>query len=292
MKISKNNAIFAMDPSHSPVAYAKSGDKVTFETMDCFSDTVQSHSDLVSSIDFNRVNPATGPLFIEDAKAGDVLKVTIEAIRVNNQGAVVTAPGLGLLSDGIETEETIICPVSEDTITFKDYNLPIRKMVGVIGTAPKKDAINTGTPDSHGGNMDSVDLGEGATVYLPVNVDGALLALGDLHAAMGDGEVMGSGLEIAGEVDLTVEVIKNKAYPTPMIETETEWMTVASAETLDESALIATQHMSDFLQSKEGMTFNEAGMFMSIMGSLKVSQAVNPNKTMRMVVQKAHLKSK
>ena len=112
--------------------------------------------------------------------------------------------------------------------------------------------------------------------------------MGDMHAAMGDGEIMGAGLEIQGEVEVEIEVIKNCDYPLPLIETETSWITVGSAENMEEASDIAIRHMVDLLQKKTTFTFNEAGMLLSLAGNLKASQVVNPNSTMRMELDKKY----
>ena len=285
-RVSREHVIFEMNKDNEPVLTAVSGETVVFETQDCFSGEVQSEADTVSDIDFTTVNPATGPLYVSGAEVGDTLKVTINRIAVDNKGAVLTAPGLGLLSDGIGTEETAIAEVTDTATLYKGYEIPLRKMVGVIGTAPAGEGINTGTPDDHGGNLDTILLGEGATLYLPVNVEGALLAMGDLHSSMGDGEIMGSGLEVAGEIEVVVEVLKDSALPLPFIETNELYATLGSRETMEDASKVALHNMVEFLTAKTDMTFNHAGMFLSLAGDLKVSQAVNPNKTMRVEVRK------
>ena len=208
MRISKEHAIYAMSKENKAVLRCQSGDTVVFETCDCFHDTVRHEADVVSSVDFDRVNPATGPLYIEGADVDDLLKVDILSITVDTQGAVVAAPGLGRLADLIEKEQTAIGKISGDKVVILGRELPVNKMIGVIGTAPDGEAISTGTPHDHGGNMDCAEVREGVSLYLPVCVEGALLAMGDLHACMGDGEVMGCGLEVAGEVTVRVEVVK------------------------------------------------------------------------------------
>lgn len=278
-----------MDKDNQPVAWAKSGDRVAFETLDCFSNTVLSEEDLVSSIDFSKVNPATGPLFVEEAQVGDVLKVTIHKIELASQGSVVTAPGLGQLADQIEYEETVICEVTDEYVNYKGIKIPLRKMIGVIGTAPKGDPVNTGTPDTHGGNMDTTRITEGSILYLPVNVEGALLVMGDLHAVMGDGEIMGSGLEIPGTVEVTVEVLKNCDYPLPLVETEALWVTIGSKPTMEEATKLALSHMVNLITSLTPLTRNQAGMFLSMAGDLMSSQVVNPNVTQRVEVKKSLL---
>lgn len=285
-KIKNHQVIFEMNQENEAVLTVESGERVIFETMDCFSGKVVSAEDTVSNIDFSTVNPATGPLFIQDAQPGDTLKVTIHKIDLKDQGVILTAPGLGLLADGIEQEETVLTEVTDETTRYKGFDIPLRKMIGVIGTAPAGEGVNTGTPDAHGGNLDTILVREGAAVYLPVNVEGALLAMGDMHSSMGDGEIMGAGSEVAGEIEVEVEVLKDSTLPLPFIETEELYVTLASAETMEEASQLALNNMVDFLQTKTDLTYNQAGMFLSMAGDLKVSQAVNPNKTMRVEVRK------
>ncbi len=285
-KISREHVIFEMNKENKPVLTVDSGTNVIFETQDCFSGEVQTEADTVSSIDFSKVNPATGPLYIKGAEVGDALKVTIRRITLDDQGAVLAAPGLGMFAEDIEKEETVIGEVTEDATFYKGHEIPLRKMVGVIGTAPAGEGVNTGTPHDHGGNLDTTLLTEGATLYLPVNTPGALLAMGDMHSAMGDGEIMGSGLEVAGEIEVTVEVVKENNYPLPFVETEDLYATLASRETMEEASKVALDHMVEVIRDKTDLTFNQAGMFLSLAGDLKVSQAVNPNKTMRVEVRK------
>ena len=289
MKISKTHDIYTMDQNNEPVAYAESGDTVIFETCDCFHDTVLTEEDLVSQIDFSHVNPATGPLYINGAEIGDALKVKIKKITIAEQGATVTAPGLGRLENLIEHEETVIAKIDDDYVYYKDLTIPLNKMIGVIGTAPAGDGIATGIPDDHGGNMDTTMIKEGSILYLPVNVEGALLSMGDLHASMGDGEIMGAGMEVQGEVEVEIEVVKNCNYKLlPLIETDDLWITIASAESMEDASDQAIKNMVDFLQQKTDLTFNQAGMLLSLAGNLRVSQIVNPNKTMRMELNKRY----
>lgn len=289
-RISREYVIFEMNKENKPVLSVNNGATVVFETKDCFSGEVQSEADTVSNIDFAKVNPATGPLFVNGAEVGDILKVSIKRISLADSGAVLTAPGLGLLTDGIKKEETAIGKVTEYATLYKGHTIPLCKMVGVIGTAPAGEGVNTGTPHDHGGNLDTTLLGEGATLYLPVNVEGALLAMGDMHSSMGDGEIMGSGMEVSGEIEVEIEVLKDTELPLPLIETADLYATLASRETMEEASKVALNNMVDLIKAKTDLTFNQAGMLLSLAGDLKVSQAVNPNKTMRVELKKDILK--
>lgn len=291
LKINSENVVFKMDKDNKPVLTAKSGDVVIFETKDCFSESVQKETDLVSHIDFSKVNPATGPLFVEDAKAGDTLKVYIEKIKLKKQAAAVCLPGLGVLSDKIEKEVTIILDVNEDEnyVDFLGKKLELKKMIGVIGTAPKNEAVVTGTPDSHGGNMDTLIISEKSTIYLPVNVDGALLSMGDLHAVMGDGEIGGSGAEISGEVTVKIEVIKNEQSFLPRVEYDNKVACIGCDKDMFKASKIATENMVRYLMKENNRSFEENTILLSLVGNLKVCQAVNPNFSMRMEIDKKYI---
>lgn len=293
MKISADNFVYAMSAENEAAASCKPGETVVFETQDCFSDQIQSEDVLFESTNWETINPATGPLAIEGAEIGDTLKVKIKKIELNDHGVMVAVPEMGFLEEFITESETKIIPIEGDKALFNDnIEIKLNPMIGVIGTSPGKDeeAVPCGTPDSHGGNMDTKVIKEGSTLYLPVRVPGAMLAMGDLHAAMGDGEVVVTGIEIAGEVTVEVDLIKDKALSDPMVETDAAFYTIASAEKLDDAASKASNNMFEFLNQRLDLSNNEIAMLMSIICDLQVSQVVDPKKTARMRVDKEVLK--
>ena len=283
LTIKRDTVVYAMSADNAPAARAQSGDTILFETMDCFSGQIASESDSLGTLDWDRINPATGPVYIEDAEPGDTLKVEILCIDLAPQAALVESPGSGVTGIWAREEHTKILPVEAGMVTFNDrVKLPVQAMIGVIGTAPAEGAVSTGTPDLHGGNMDCRRIGEGAALYLPVNVPGALLAMGDIHAVMGDGEVCVCGAEIAGEITVRVTVIKGMPLPLPFLVTADAAMAIYSAPGLDAAAEGATQRMRAFLTDAAGMAPHEAGMLLSLAADLRICQAVDPNKTCRM----------
>lgn len=281
MKISSNHSLYSMDKANSPVARVELPTRLTFETLDCFGGQVKCERNTIETLDFSRVNPATGPVYLEGVKPGDVIAVHIRDIKVKSPGVMVAAPGAGLLGELVTQSETMMVPIENGKARFKEIELPLNPMIGVIGVAPAGDSITCGTPDRHGGNMDTTLIKAGSTLYLPVQVEGALLAMGDLHAAMGDGEIMISGIEVAGEVDVTVELAAGKKLVNPLIVTEKVVATLASAESLDQAVEVATREMAQLLQEEEGLSLNEAGMLMSACGNAEISQVVDPLKTAR-----------
>ncbi|MBQ2770925.1 MAG: acetamidase/formamidase family protein, partial [Clostridia bacterium] len=190
LRIEDTHVTDRMDASVLPVARCKSGDTVVFVTRDCYDNAVTSPERPCGDRTDTLANPATGPLFVEGAEEGDVLKVEILKIDLRSWGVMRSSPTAGAFPYLYEKREARIFDLSRGQVEFDEVlTEPVDTMIGVIGTAPAGEGIDTETPDSHGGNMDCNRIVEGSTLYLPVNTPGALLAMGDLHARMGDGEV-------------------------------------------------------------------------------------------------------
>jgi len=293
MKISSENYVYSMSAHNKAAASCKPGETVIFETQDCFSNQIQSEEVLFESTDWDTINPATGPLKVEGAEIGDTLKVEIKKIELNNQGVMVTTPEESYLEGFITKSKTKILPIKNNKVIFNDkINFDLKPMIGVIGTSPGEDkkAVSCGTPASHGGNMDTKVIMAGTTLYLPVKVPGAMLAMGDLHAAMGDGEVGVTGVEAAGEVTVKVDLVKNKDLSDPLLETEAAFYTIASGTDVDAAVKKASNNMFRFLKERLDLHNNEISMLMSIICDLQISQVVDPQKTARMRVDKEALK--
>lgn len=282
-RVDKKNLIYAMSEQNKPALYAENGATIVFETYDCFENQITSPNPPFDALDWSRINPATGPVFIQGAEPGDILEVKIEKIQIGDRGTMMTGPGLGVIGEELSRNVVHLVPIQEGNALFLNkIKLPLNPMIGVIGTAPANgEAISCGSPGQHGGNMDTKVIAEGSTLYLPVHVPGALLAMGDLHAAMGDGEVSVCGVEIAGEVTVTVTVIKGKQWKVPMAKTEYALYTIASEKLLDNAAAAATKNMAAFLETEAGMDKHDAIALLSIGGNLQISQVVDPLKTAR-----------
>lgn len=268
--------VYAFSPDNKPVAKVSSGETLKFKTLDCFSNQIKSEDQLITTIDFNHVNPATGPVYVEDAEPGDVLVVDILDIEVENQGVTSTLPDLGPLFDKIETRTKII-PIKDNKATFNDVTFPINTMIGVIGVAPKDESIPCGAWGFHGGNMDNNRIVKGSRLFFPVNVPGALFQLGDLHATMGDGEICGTGIEIAGEVTVKLDVIKQFDIARPVLETKDKWYTIANAEKYDDALRLVTSDMQELIMNTYGWDATDAYLYMSIQGDIEICQGVKPS---------------
>lgn len=281
--IPKNKVVYAMSRDHAPVEKITSGESIVFQTCDCYNDQITSEGQRYADINQNLGNPATGPLYIDGAEPGDMLKVEIVDIQVASQGVMSVRPGVGVLQDQLEGSRIKIIPIENGFARFNDkLSFPINPMIGVIGVAPGEGSFETMVPEAHGGNLDCNRIVKGATVYLPVFVQGGLLSMGDLHALMGDGEVVICGLEIQGEVTVKVSVVKGKEWPLPMVVSGSEIMTVSSRQTLDEAGRQAAKNMHQFLVKEVNLDPQEAGMLLSLLGNLRICQVVDPLMTSRM----------
>ncbi len=292
----EDGKLYEFTPTLEPAVTVDSGESLTVETLDSLEGAIRSDSDRLESIP-DEVNAATGPIAVEGAEPGDVLAVDIEAIRlVEDAGRVVTVDGFGLLDghDDIEAPRSRMTPVDGDagTITFGDIDVAIDPCIGTIGVATRDDepGYSTLVPHDHGGNLDTTDITAGNTVYFPVFQPGGLLAMGDCKAAMADGEMCGTGSEIATEIDLTVEVIEQPDFTLerPLVETADAWKPLASAETLEEACELANRDAIALLRNEHDLSGTEAYMLSSLVGGLEISQVVDPLVTVRNAVPKAH----
>jgi amidase len=282
--------IYDFNKNHKPVKTVASGTTIEIETYDCFTDQIQSAETVVTEIDWNQINPATGPIYVEGAMPGDVLKVKIEKLEIADQGVMVVGPDLGVMGHRITEMEAKIIPVRDGKAIFNNVEIPVNTMIGVIGVAPAGEGVNCGTPGNHGGNMDNKMVTEGATLYFPVFTEGALFGLGDFHAAMGDGEISVSGIEIPGKATVTLEVLKDVKLQHPMLENDEVFTQIVSAETLDQACKVATEEMIDRIVEKSGLPLSEVTMLMSAAGQAEICQVVDPLMTARFVVPKWLLK--
>lgn len=290
----KESIIYVFDKANKPALTIDSGDMLEVESYDCFENQIDENNSF-EGVDWNRINPATGPVYVNGAQPGDVLKVVIERIEVADYGVMVTGAGIGVMGDRLTGMTQKLVRIENEQVIFDDkLRLPLNKMIGVIGVAPAGDAVPTGTPGAHGGNMDTKLIAEGSTLYLPVMVEGALLALGDLHAAMGDGEVSGAGVEMAGKVTIKVNVLKKGALPyaikQPAIETDEAMVFIASEKTLDEAVKQSAVYAVEYVSKVTGLSLEEVTILMSAAGNAHISQVVDPLMTARFSVPKFVLK--
>ena len=281
-EVNDEKSIYAFTQGMTPILTVPNGSTLVIKTKDCFANQLQKPEDKIDTVDWNQINPATGPIFIEGAEPGDVLEIKIEKVEVGSQGVMMVDKTFGVLKDRFDGMYFRIMPIKDGKIIFDEkLSIPIRPMIGVIGVAPKSGSYSTGTPHSHGGNMDTNLIGAGTTLYLPVSEKGAMLAVGDIHAIQGEGEICGTGVETPAVVTLKVNVRKDMKLNNPVLDDGANIMVIASAQTLDEATVIATSDMADILAAKIPLDMENINYLMSALGNLHISQVVDPLMTVR-----------
>lgn len=283
--LERDSVIYSLDKRHEPKLTVKSGESFSVETEDCYSHQITAEMEKPrQSIDRSFMNPATGPIFVDDARPGDALKIHIDEIHLHDRGVITTGSGVGALGDLVDQGTARVAIIVDDEVKLFGYSLELRPMVGVIGVAPDGEGVKCDTPGPHGGNIDTLNVTEGAIVYLPVQVEGAKLALGDVHATMGDGEVCGTGVETRARVDIRAEVVKEESLSLPIIEHGDCYYVLGSGKNLDKAVKAAVKGAVEFIEENSSLSWQEAYMLASVSTHLKVSQVVNPLETARVEI--------
>jgi acetamidase/formamidase len=280
-----------------PVLYVAPGDSVEFEVFEASGGQLSPASVVadVGAMDFGKINPVTGPVFVDGAEPGDVLKVTLLSFVPSGWGWTANIPGFGLLAD--EFKEPALHLWQYDTATMAPAmygshgRVPLKPFTGTIGVAPAAAGLHSIVPPRRvGGNMDVRDMAAGTALYLPVEVSGALFSVGDTHAAQGDGEVCGTAIESPMRVACKFELLKNEplAFPrfttpgpvTSHLDAKGYEVTTGIGPDLMEAARAAVRTMVDLISGRHGMPPVEAYLLCSVCGDLRISEIVDvPNWT-------------
>lgn len=287
IQLGKPNVTYTFSPDNPPAVKVDPGTTILFETLDALDDQIHSDLDSATKVNLDHVNAATGPVYINGAKPGDTLVAEILDIKPWEWGAALIIPGFGSLQKTIPGPYTKMFSIRKDgCIQYGEHLcLRLKPMIGTIGVAPLE-AITTLSSGIHGGNLDTTDIRAGSKVYLPVLVEGALFGVGDVHAAMGDGEVCGTGIECGAEVSIRFGLIKDYAIPRPRIETDHEIMCLASGEGLEPAITIALQDMVNWLHAERQLSPEEGYVLVSLAGDVRIGQIVDPAVTVRVAIPK------
>ncbi len=290
MKTICDNFIFALGDDKEKAIRIQDGELLCFKTRDCFNDQIDNEDYVFDKLDWDHINPACGPVYLADATPEDCLKVEIVDIKLAEEGTMCCLSDNGVLGRDITHASVKKCKITPEGVHFNELVLPLRPMIGVIGNAPAGNSVACGTPGSHGGNMDNLKITKGSTLYLPIFHDGAYFALGDVHAAMGDGEIMVSGVECPAEVTVRLSVVKGARIMDPMLEDVDHIYTIASSENIEDAIYKVCSAMNKIICQQLGYELNEAGMLMSACGDLQFCQVVDPERTVRFAMPKNILK--
>jgi acetamidase/formamidase len=285
------------DNSIAPVARIVPGDSMEFEVSDASGSQLHPSSTVadVATLDFSKVNPVTGPVFIEGAAPGDVLKITLLSFVPSGWGWTANIPGFGLLADEFKDPALHLWRYDPATLAPALFGrwakVPLKPFTGTIGVAPAQAGLHSIVPPRRvGGNMDVRDIALGTELFLPVEVAGALFSVGDTHAAQGDGEVCGTAIESPMRVALQFDLLKQEplAYPrfrtpgpvTRHLDGKGYEVTTGIGPDLMEAARASVRSMIDLLGRRYALPAVDAYLLCSVCGDLRISEIVDiPNWT-------------
>jgi amidase len=263
---------YVISAEQEPVARIRAPARITVQTLDASTNRVKDSSN-IEYIPVTEVNPATGPVIVDDAGPGDILAVRILDIRVADGPHIKLWPGLGICQDKVKSPITKVCRIKKGVIEFTpSIRLPLHPMIGVIATAPAGKSFPTVSGGNYGGNLDNKLLAPGAIIYLPVFCEGAHLFVGDLHASMGDGELCGLALEASGEVDLEINLLKNRRLGVPMGQKDDTIFACCFYPTCGEAIAELSWEFASFLRDRFGLSVEDAVMLISAAADFRFSQ--------------------
>ena len=284
--------------SHAPVLEVAPGDTISTTTVDARGRD-ESGRDVTP-----RGNPQTGPFLVTGAEPGDTLVVTLDQLRPSREwgftgtsiAANVLEPGFVPQFEDDADDEPAIWDVDAEAWTARlrtpkgplcEIELPLDPMVGCFGVAPPRgQAISTATSSTHGGNMDYRGFRQGARVFFPVAVEGGLFHIGDGHAVQGDGEIVGTGIEISFDVKFTLDLIKGKQIGWPRAESDDYIMAVGNARPLDQAVQHASTEMLSYLEQDYGLDARTAHLMMGQCVEYDVGNIYDPAYTMVCKIRK------
>lgn len=294
---------YVYGPYAKPVLTVDPGAVVLCETHDAFEGKIKSETDKPSErLNFPYLNPQNGPIYVNGAEKGDCLAVYIRSIRprgpqpvgttclIPEFGGLVGTGTTALLNAPLPEKVRKVTVTPEGGVRWSDkITLPYQPFIGTIGTSPEIEAISSLQPDYYGGNMDLPDVGVDAVIYLPVNVKGALLYLGDCHATQGDGELCGVAIEHPTVTTVQVDLIKGWTIAWPRLETSTFIMTIGSGRPMEDAARIAYRELIRWMVHDYGFETLDAYMLLTQCGRVRLGNMVDPKYTLGASVLKSIL---
>ncbi|KAI0072329.1 Acetamidase/Formamidase [Panus rudis PR-1116 ss-1] len=311
--VHRSQCHLAWDNSIPPVIHVSSGETVTFECLDASNGQVtpESSASTLTSLELSSLDQVNGPVFVDFASPGDTLQIDVLEVDTAEWGWTGIIPGFGLLADEFPEAALKIWKIERTHSKNPDdvyghawfdkeegIKIPLRPFAGEMGVAPgEKGSFSTIPPYRTGGNIDTKHLYKGATLFLPVEVPGALFSIGDGHAAQGDGEVCGTAIETPMKVTVRLSVIKNKSYvkaphfetpPRKNVSDEGYYCTTGVSPDIREATRDAVRHMIALLTEEYGLDRVEAYMLCSVAGDLRMHEVVDmPNYVIGMMMPKS-----
>ena len=282
-RLTKDKHIYSLDPKATPAITIGSGEELMVETWDAFEGLRDPRA-----IDEKALKgPATGPIYVEGAMPGDALRVDFMGIRAIKEGVHLVSPDRGFLREEFSQHHATVMTIEGDHLLFPGgIKLPLRPSVGLVATTPAYVQNTASDSGPYGGDIDMKELVQGSTLYMPVFVDGGLLAMGDCHAVVGDGAVAGTGAETEAEIHLRVTVGKGLNLKAPRALTPDYFVTLSYGDELGQAMKQAVQDMVDFLVQEKRMNPYDAYSLLSLAGDVRVSRTFRPISPVKMMLSR------
>ena len=286
---------YGWNNANTPAIKIAPGETVAFNPPDSSGGQITTKSTLsdLGKLDFSKVNPVAGPVYIDGAEPGDAIKVTLLEFGPSGWGWTANIPGFGLLADQFKDPALHIWNYDAVSLAPALYGpggrVPLKPFCGTIGLAPAEPGLHSVVPPRRmGGNLDIRDIAAGTELYLPVEVKGGLFSVGDTHAAQGDGEVCGTAIESPCTIAAKFELVKRANLPFPRFTTpgpvarhldvKGYEVTTGVGPDLMEGARAAVSGMIDLLSKRHNMNAVDAYLLCSVCGDLRISEIVDmPN---------------
>lgn len=267
-RLSREKYVYELSAGCPPAYEVGLGETVIVEAWDAFAGRYTARKD--EEDDETRANAATGPIYIRGLEPGDIAAIEIMNVKPVGQGILRSASGWRLID------------IDDGAAAYsEDLSIPLKPMIGFMGIAPARGILDGKTPRDCGGNMDTNDVCAVSTLCLTTQVSGGLLAMGDVHAYMGDGESNGMGIEVAADITLRVHKWDENLSSRPFIVREDALISIASEDTLDKAAWKAVEEMRKIVMLALDVDADEARLLVGVLGNIRVSQIVNPRMTAR-----------
>jgi amidase len=285
-RLSKDQRIYVLDPQGEPATTIDSGEELMVETWDAF-EGIRDPNVLEAR---TLKGPATGPIYVNGAQPGDSLRMDFISIKPKEGAAHMVMPGRGFLDQAFTDAYPTVMELEDGKLVLPSgVKLSLRPYMGVVATTPTYPQNTASDSGPYGGDIDMKELVEGSTLFLPVFVAGAMLALGDCHALVGDGAVAGTGAECSSETHIRVTVEKGMGITSPRALTPEYFVVLSHGEELGPAMKQAVRDMVDFLVREKGLAPYDAYTLCSLAGDIRVSRTFRPISPVKMMLSREAL---
>ena len=287
-RLTRDHKIYVLDPSNPPAITIDSGEELIVETWDAF----EGIRDPKALDEKQLKGPAIGPIYVNGAEPGDALRVDFISVtpRAEEGAAHMVSPGRGFLEQEFDRAYPTVMTIEGGHVVLPTgVRLPLNPSMGLVATTPTYPQQTASDSGPYGGDIDIKELVESSTLWLPVFVEGGLLAMGDCHAVVGDGAVGGTGAECAADSHIRVTVEKGMGIESPQAMTPDYFVVLYYGEELGPAMKGAVRSMVDFLVREKGMEPYDAYTLCSLAGDVRMSRTFRPISPVKMMLDRRAL---